>query len=136
MAIVERVALFHRELHENLSATGIEMLLGQAELLAEGECRSHRSHRIFFGSIMFTIDLERHTTTVTEPCDSTTVQRVARQMTLDARACSRIQQIAEREAQRLARSPLAQVAMEFKVRTRGTRLLIDVDIEGLVGEEM
>src|SRR5205085_9326669 len=126
MARASRVTLFEREIKERLSHAAIEILIDGADVLSEGQ---HNGPR-FYGSTMITIDLARHAELVREPCDAASARRVAELFVRDLRACARVRTIAEREARRLARGPLARVAVELKLRWHDARVFVDADVEG------
>ena len=138
MARASRVTLFEREIRERLSQPAIELLLRHASVLSEGECTDVPRDAAapgpgpFFGSTMLTIDLDAIQDAVREPCDASSARRVALLVCGDERFERRMRAIAEREASRLAGRPIASAAAEVRVRAHGTRLFVDVDLEGEV----
>lgn len=129
MARASRVTLFEREIRERLSRAALEILFDGAELLSEGQVQDRR----YFGSTMITIDLARHADFLREPCDAVTARNTAALLEKDARAIGRIRRIAEGEARRLASSALLRIAIELAFRWQGTRVCVDVDVEGALG---
>jgi hypothetical protein len=131
MARAVRVALFEREVREKLSSAAVEILLDRAEVLSEGKrAASPTAGRAFFGSTMLTIDVAHAAELVRDRCDEAAAQRVAEMMAGDARVQRRVRQIAAREAERLAGGPVAVRSAEVRVRAEGTRVFLDVDVEG------
>ena len=126
MARAARVTLFEREIRERLSRVALEILLDGAEVLSEGQVQERR----YFGSTMITIDLARHADLLREPCDAVTARHTASLLEKDARAVGRIRRIADREARRLAGAQMARIATELAFRWQGTRVCVDVDVEG------
>ena len=125
MAAAQRVSLFHREIRTSLSSAAVEILLGQALILSEGQFEDQG----FFGSTMITIDCSRAHEWVSDPCDATTVRQVGELLLRDDRFRDRAREIAEREAKRLARKRLGVMQIEMRLRTSGTNLHVDVDVE-------
>ncbi|HEY7954030.1 MAG TPA: hypothetical protein VII38_02020 [Polyangia bacterium] len=129
MAQAVRVTLFEREVRERLSGPAVEILLGRAQVLAEGRRAATASCAdVFFGTIMLTIDLERLAGDVREPCDAMAAERVAQMMGADARVMKRVRQLAEREAARLAGAKVQVHSADVRVRAEGTRVFVDVEI--------
>ena len=125
MARAKRVSLFHREIRTSLSSAAVEILFGQAQLLSEGSLEDG----FFMGSTMITIDCARAIDWVSDPCDATTVRQVGELLLKDDRFRERARQEGEREAARVAQKPLGQIQVEMRLRTSGTLLHVDVDVE-------
>jgi hypothetical protein len=130
MASAGRVSLFHREIRTNLSSAAIEILLGQARVLSEGQFEDHG----FFGSTMITIDCGQATEWVSDPCDATTVRQIADLLLRDDRFRDRARALGEREAQRLARAPLGPMQIEMRLRSSGNQLHVDIDVEATTSQ--
>lgn len=131
MARAVRVTLFEREVRERLSGAAVEILLGRAQILSEGRRAATATARDwFFGSTMLTIDLASAGEVVRELCDEAAAARAATMMAADPRVQKRVRQIAAGEAERLAGGPLAARIAEVRVRSEGTVINIDVDVEG------
>jgi hypothetical protein len=125
MAAARRVSLFEREIRVGLSSAAVEILFQLASILSEGA----REEGGYFGSTMITIDLARAAALVSDPCDATTVRRVADLLSADGRVRERARAVAAAEADRLAGSPLGRAQIDLRVRTSGRHLHIDVDVE-------
>lgn len=125
MAKARRVSLFHREIQTTLSSAAVEILLGQAQILSEGQADGNT----FFGSTMITIDCQEAKEWVSDPCDSTTTRQVGELLLRDELFRQRARQLGEREAKRLATTLLGNAQIELSLRTSGSNLHVDVDVE-------
>jgi hypothetical protein len=130
MARAIRVTLFEREIRERLSVAAVEILLERARILSEGKrSASPTAARAYFGSTMITIDVAALADVVREPCDARSAARVADLIRDDARVTRRVHKIAAREAERLADGPVRVRPGEVRVRSQGTLIYVDVDVE-------
>jgi hypothetical protein len=130
MARVARVTLFEREIRERLSVAAVEILLERARILSEGKrSASPTAKSAWFGSTMLTIDVATLGDVVREACDARSAARVADLIRDDARVTRRVQKIAAREAERLADGPLRVRPGDVRVRSQGTHIYLDVDVE-------
>lgn len=130
MARATRLTLFEREVRERLSRSALEIVLGRAELLSEGQRASRGGGgNLYAGSTMLTVDLARLTDVLRDPCDAGTARRLAELMAADATLPERIRQIAEREATRIAAAPVGNLRTQLAVRAQGTKVFLDVDVE-------
>jgi hypothetical protein len=130
MARVTRVPLFEREVRERLSNAAVEVLLGRAAVLAEGQrSQSATARHAFFGSIMITIELAGLDAALRDDCSPESARRVAEMMEVDARVLKKLRQLAEREASRLAGAAIRVHSADVRVRAEGTRVLVDIDVE-------
>ncbi len=130
MARAVRVTLFEREVREKLSVAAIELLLERARILSEGKrSASPTAAARYFGSTMITVDVAALGDAVREPCDARSAARVAELVRDDARVTRRVQRIAAREAERLAGGPVRVRAGEVRVRSQGTFVYLDVDVD-------
>jgi hypothetical protein len=130
MARAARVTLFEREIRERLSVAAIEILLERARILSEGKrSASPTAAQAWFGSTMITIDVAAIADVVREPCDARAAARVCELIRDDARMTRRVQQIAAREAARLADGPVRVRPGDVRVRAQGTFVYLDVDVE-------
>ena len=130
MARASRVSLFHREIRTGLSSAAVEILLGQAQLLSEGQFEGPE----FYGSTMITIDCGRARKWVSDPCDATTVRQVGELLLRDDRFRDRVRDLGEREALRLARKSLGTTQIEMSLRTAGNNLHVDVDVQATLSQ--
>lgn len=130
MARASRVSLFHREIRTGLSSAAVEILLGQAQLLSEGQFEGSE----FYGSTMITIDCGRARKWVSDPCDATTVRQIGELLLRDDRFRDRVRDLGEREAMRLARKSLGATQIEMSLRTAGNNLHVDVDVQATLSQ--
>jgi hypothetical protein len=129
MARAVRVTLFEREVRERLSVAAIEILLERARVLSEGKrAGSATAARAYYGSTMITVDVAALTDVVRDPCDARAAVRIADLMREDARLLRRVQNLAEREAHRLA-GPITVRTGDVRIRAQGTLVYLDVDVE-------
>jgi hypothetical protein len=127
MAKATQVGLFFREVRESLSDSAIEILLGEAQILSEGQ-QAERPGDLY-GTVMLTVDLARVRDRVRDPCDAATATRVATLMAADPRVRRRVERLARVEAQRLAGGRLGSLDVDVSVRARGTKVFIDADLQ-------
>ena len=125
MARAKHVSLFHREIRTRLSSAAVEILLGQAQVLSEGQIDNGH----YCGSTMITIDCRKAAGWVSDPCDSTTVRQLSDLLLHNDRFRASARELGMREAQRLAAQPLGTTQIEMSLRTAGTNLHVDLDIE-------
>ncbi|HWM85867.1 MAG TPA: hypothetical protein VNO33_08510 [Kofleriaceae bacterium] len=129
MAAVRRVSLFEREIRVGLSSAAIEILFDLASVLSEGA----READGYYGSTMITIELARAAALVSDPCDASTIRRLADLVAGDARVRERARALAAAEADRLAGAPLRRAQFDLRVRESGRHLHIDVELEARWG---
>ena len=127
MAFVRRVSLFRREIIESISPAALELLLGSAGRISEGQISGGR----YYGSTMLTIDLDRIRGVVQDACDVATAARLAQLLAAEPRVGQLVKELALREARRIAARSLELVEAELRVRTEGTRVCVDMDVEGI-----
>src|SRR5262249_16620135 len=118
------------EVRERLSVAGIEILLTRARVLSEGKrSDSPSAAHAYFGSTMITVDVAALGDVVREPCDARAAARVAELIRDDAPVTPPLPKIAAREAERLAAGPVRVRPSEVRVRSQGTLVYLDVDVE-------
>ncbi len=131
MAKATRVTLFEREVRERLSDAAIELLLGAAKVLTEGQlARGQQGGEAFFGTTMLTMELAAVADAFRERCDEGAAKKVAALMAGDTRIARRARHTAEREATQLAGRTVKTSASDVRFRADGTSVYIDVDLEG------
>jgi hypothetical protein len=116
-------------MRERLSRAALELLLARAEVIWERQRNTRAGREAYFGSTMLTIDLEALAPALREACDAGTARRLAILLESDPVVASRVEEIAAREAARVAGAAPRQVSAEMKVSARGVRVFIDVDVE-------
>jgi hypothetical protein len=130
LARVQRIALFEREVRERLSRAALDLVFERAEVMSEGQRSTRAGQPVYFGSTMLTVDLEALAPQLRESCDAGTARRLATLLANDAAAAARVKSVAGQEAVRIAGGRLKAIATEVKVRAKGARVFIDVDVEG------
>lgn len=126
MAAVRRIGLFRREIRESLDPAAVEVLLSSATRISEGQVGPDGR---FYGSTMLTIDLDRIRPQVRDACDVATAARLAALLEGEAALHERLGRLAVGEARRIAGRGLRRPEADLRVRTEGTRLFIDIDVE-------
>jgi len=129
MARAERIAIFEREVRERLSRAALDALIGRAEVISEGQITEHGKRRSYLGSTMITFDLSRVSGDFREASDAGTARRLAALLTTDTTAKNRIRAVATREAEIRTQQKLHEISIEIGVRSKDTRVLVDVDVE-------
>jgi len=130
LARVQRIALFEREVRERPSRAALDLVFERAEVMSEGQRSTRAGQPVYFGSTMLTIDLEALAPQLRESCDAGTARRLATLLASDAAVAARVKAVASQEAARIAGGRLKAIATEVKVRAKGARVFIDVDVEG------
>ncbi len=77
MARATRIALFEREVRERLSRAALELVLGRAEIISEGQRGVRGGRDAYFGSTMLTINLGSLELLLRDACDAGTARRLA-----------------------------------------------------------
>jgi hypothetical protein len=125
----ETLPLFHREVHERLSPTALSLLLERAEIFVEGATTTGSSARgTFLGSALLTLDLasaER----LRPPRDAAAAARLAAVLADDGDARTLIVGRALEVARARLAAPAGLRAGELSVRTDGSRVLVDLELE-------
>jgi hypothetical protein len=129
MARATRIALFEREVRERPARAALDLLFARAEVISEGQ-RSVRGGRdAYFGSTMLTLDLPALAVLVRDACDAATARRLAALLEADATVERRVQELATREAARVAGAAPRDVSAHVAIRAQGAKIFIDVDVE-------
>lgn len=126
MASARRVSLFEREIRVKLSTAALEILFDVARVLSEGQVQGNG----YFGSTMITIDLKGAEALVRDGLGSAAVKRVADLCATDPRVRTQARALAAAEAEERAGAPLSRLDIDQKVRSSGTCVHIDLDVEG------
>jgi hypothetical protein len=129
LARVRRIPLIEREIREHLSRAALDVVFACAEVLSEGEVGKSQGRPQFFGSTMLTIDVTRLADVLREPADEGTARRLAALLAKDPSLDSRVEAIVRREVERLSRAQVLTVHSEARLRTQGTRVFLDLDVE-------
>ena len=129
MARATRIALFEREVRERLSRAAIELVLGRAEVISEGQRGVRGGRDAYLGSTMLTIDLPSLDLLLREACDAGTARRLAELLEEDKEARARIEALAAAEAARVAGATPTAVSTHVAIRAQAAKVFIDIDVE-------
>ncbi len=129
MARATRIALFEREVRERLSRAALELVLGRAEVISEGQRSTRNGRDAYFGSTMLTIDLPSLDLLLRDACDAGTAHRLATLLESDAEVAARIEALAGAEAERVAGAPPKTVSAHVVIRAQAAKVFIDIDVE-------
>jgi hypothetical protein len=131
MARATRIALFEREVRERISRAALELVLGRAEVISEGQRGVRNGRDAYFGSTMLTIDLPALDLLLRDACDAGTARQLAELLEADATAGRRIEALAEAEAARVAGAPPKAVSTHVTIRSQAAKVFIDIDVEAV-----
>jgi len=131
MARATRIALFEREVRERISRAALELVLGRAEVISEGQRGARGGRDAYFGSTMLTIDLPSLDLLLRDACDAGTAHRLAELLEGDATAGKRIEALAASEAARVAGAPPKSVSTHVTIRSQAAKVFIDIDVEAV-----
>ena len=131
MARATRIALFEREVRERISRAALELVLGRAEVISEGQRGVRGGRDAYFGSTMLTIDLPSLDLLLRDACDAGTAHRLAELLEGDATAGKRIEALAASEAARVAGAAPKSVSTHVTIRSQAAKVFIDIDVEAV-----
>jgi len=131
MARATRIALFEREVRERISRAALELVLGRAEVISEGQRGVRNGRDAYFGSTMLTIDLPALDLLLRDACDAGTARQLAELLEADATAGKRIEELAEAETTRVAGAEPKSVSTHVTIRSQAAKVFIDIDVEAV-----
>jgi hypothetical protein len=131
MARATRIALFEREVRERISRAALELVLGRAEVISEGQRGVRNGRDAYFGSTMLTIDLPSLDLLLRDACDAGTAHRLAELLETDATVGPRIEALAASEAARVAGAAPKSVSTHVTIRSQAAKVFIDIDVEAV-----
>ena len=79
---------------------------------------------------MLTFDLPALAVVLRDACDAATAVRLASLLEADPQVSKRVQELARREATRVAGAAPREVSTHVAIRAQGAKIFIDVDVEG------
>jgi hypothetical protein len=133
MVSARKVTLFRREIKEWISPPAIEILIGAAEVIAEGSFdTSETDNPLFLGSILIKVDLETCGAYIQDPLDASAARRLAQMILSDQIAREVLTELALREAERAAGCALFELQTDMGATHQGNELRISIELEGLV----
>lgn len=133
MARAVRIALFQREIRVRLSPAALDLLFARADVISEGQRAMRGGRDSYFGSTMLTLDLPSLAPLLSDACDAGTARRLVALLESDADVAKRVQQLAERETERVAGAVPRQVGTHVTIRSQGAKVFVDVDVEAVFG---
>jgi hypothetical protein len=131
MARATRIALFEREVRERISRAALELVLGRAEVISEGQRGVRNGRDAYFGSTMLTVDLPSLDLLLRDACDAGTAHRLAELLETDATVGPRIEALAASEAARVAGAAPKSVSTHVTIRSQAAKVFIDIDVEAV-----
>jgi len=131
MARATRIALFEREVRERISRAALELVLGRAEVISEGQRGVRNGRDAYFGSTMLTIDLPSLDLLLRDACDAGTARRLAELLESDETVGQRIEALAAAEAARVAGAAPRSVSTHVTIRSQAAKVFIDIDVEAV-----
>ena len=132
MVQVRRIALFEREIREYLSQAALDAVFEHCEVLSEGERSTSQAKSTFVGSTMLTCDVSGLAQILREPADQGAARHLAALLAEEKTLEPRIHRIVRREVERITCTKPKSVRCEVGIRTQGTRLFLDIDVEALL----
>ena len=132
MAQVRKIPLIEREIREHLSQAALDAVFVHAEVISEGEASKAQGKPQWLGSTMLTFDVVALGDILREPADEGTARRLAALLAKDKSLDGRIQAVVRREVERITQAPAKQVRGETRIRTQGTRVFLDIDVEAIL----
>jgi hypothetical protein len=129
LAQARKLPLIEREVREHLSQAALDAVFLHCDVLSEGESGDGPAQSRFVGSTMLTFDVTSLAELLREPADEGTARRLATLLAKEKTLNDRIENIVRREVARLAHTEPRQVHGETRIRTQGTRVFLDVDVE-------
>ncbi len=129
MVQVRRIALIEREVREYLSQAALDAVFDRSEVISEGETSTAQGRSAFLGSTMLTLDVSVLGEILREPADEDTARRMAALLVDEPSLDARAQVIVRREVERITHGKPKSVRGETRIRVRGTRVYLDIDVE-------
>ncbi|HEX7499791.1 MAG TPA: hypothetical protein VF524_05725 [Polyangia bacterium] len=129
MVQVRRIALIEREVREYLSQAALDAVFDRSEVISEGETSTAQGKSAFLGSTMLTLDVSVLGEVLREPADEDTARRMAALLVDEPSLDARAQVIVRREVERITHGKPKSVRGETRIRVRGTRVYLDIDVE-------
>ena len=132
MAQARRIPLIEREIREHLSQAALDAVFARADVISEGEADKSQGRPQFLGSTMLTLDVTELSDLLREPADEGTARRLAALLAKDKSLDGRIETIVRNEVERVCRVQTQSVRGETRIRTLGTRVFLDIDVEAIL----
>jgi hypothetical protein len=128
---VRRLSLIRREVREILAPKALDLLWSRREEIIEGsrEIGGRQASASYFATVMVTIDLMSCRDLFREPADVATARRISELMRDSEDLHGRLLGLVGPQLAALSQRPVddLDIALEFRVRADGPRILIDGD---------
>lgn len=129
-AAADGLSLLTSRRHEGLSLSGLRMILEHAEILHEGDVTSDADGSHYYGSTLFTLDVDRIAPYLRSRPDEGTCTRLLDHLRAHPFFRVHLMRLARREVLRRAGSlPLLPLSGEMRGRVEGRCVYIDLDVE-------
>jgi hypothetical protein len=133
MTPVRKVSLFRREVREFISPPALEILIGAAEVVAEGSFDpSGAEGPVFLGSVYVRVPLGRYVGLIRGPLDAAAARRLVQLLRNDDVVREVLGELAQRETERVAGCPLFDLEVEIAATHHGDEVHVHLDVEGQV----
>jgi len=129
---VRRIALIEREIREYLSQAALDAVFDRSEVISEGEATVAQGKSLFLGSTMLMFDVGALGEILREPPDEDTARHMATLLAKEPSLEARTQLIVRSEVERITRGKPKSVRGETRIRVRGTRVYLDIDVEAVL----
>ncbi|MGD0838932.1 MAG: hypothetical protein ABSB49_20035 [Polyangia bacterium] len=132
LAQVRRIGLVERRVTEGLSQAALDALFAHAEIISEGESSQEGGRATFLGSTMLTFDLQATAEVLSEHPDDATARRLGELLSAEKTLAARIEAVLRQQVERISGRAPVKVHGETRIRMRGARVFLDVDVEALL----
>ena len=133
MAVSRKVALFRREIREWISPPAFEILVGAADVIAEGSFEGPAGpDQVYLASIQLQVALPACAQFIRDPLDAAAARRLAEMIRQDELIQELLRELGRKEAERAAGCHLHDLQIEVDTGHRGDALLVSMDVEARV----
>jgi hypothetical protein len=116
--------------HEGLSLAGLKMIIERAEIMHEGDVTHDGDGSHYYGSTLFTLDLDSLGDCIAGSPDESTCARLLDHLRAHPFFRVHLMRLARREVlRRVGSLPLLPLCGELRGRVEGRRILVDLDVE-------
>jgi hypothetical protein len=116
--------------HEGLSLAGLKMIVERADIMHEGDVTHDAEGSHYYGSTLFTLDVDAMVDCLAGPVDGETCIRLLDHLRAHPFFRVHLMRLARREVlRRVGSLPLLPLCGELGGRVEGRRILIDLDVE-------
>jgi hypothetical protein len=116
--------------HEGLSLTGLRVILDHAEIIHEGDVCHDTDGSHYFGSTMFTLDVDQIAEHIVGPPDGRTCEKLLDHLRAHPFFRVHLMRLSRREVlRRVGSLPLLPLSGEMRARVQDRKLYVDLDVE-------